>query len=127
MAQAASWADESSVGWSTSSIRCAYWPAVANAALARGECAHLACGDLLGHLVGQHRRLGGKGGVEEDLADKLVRVDYIVSFDRQPLRFEFQFYNSNGAWMTYAFKFQDDLGDWLDEKVRTKYYYSFDN
>ena len=76
-------------------------------------------------LVGVYQ--GHEKLVEEDLAGKLVRVDYIVSFDRQPLRFEFQFYKPNGSWMTYAFKFQDDLGDWMDEKVRTKYFYSLDN
>ena len=78
----------------------------------------------LTNIVGQyieHEKL-----LDEDLAGRVVRVDYIVLFERQPIRFEFQFYNPGGDWMTYAFSYQDDLGDWLDEKVRTGYFYDIE-
>ncbi|MBD1873608.1 hypothetical protein H6F75_08945 [Nodosilinea sp. FACHB-131] len=77
--------------------------------------------ELLGMYQG-HEKL-----VEEDLAGRLVRVDYIVFFDRQPMRFEFQFYNSNGAWRIQNFSFQEDLSQWLEDKVRTKYFSSLNH
>ena len=63
---------------------------------------------------------------DENLAGRLVRVDYIVFYERQPIRFEFQFYRAGDQWMTYAFLFNDDLATWLEEKVQAKYWRSFD-
>jgi len=65
--------------------------------------------------------IGDELVVEEHLGQKLVHLNYVVYFERQPLRFYFQFYKPKDAWMTYAFGFKDDMDDWLAEKAKTKY------
>ena len=48
---------------------------------------------------------------EVRLAGCWVYLGYMVLFDRQPIRFEFQFYRPENEWMTYGFSYDDDLDD----------------
>ena len=50
--------------------------------------------------------------------DLMVQVTYIVTYDRQPLRFEFQFFKVNDGWRVYSFSFDDDLDDELKVLAR---------
>ena len=44
-----------------------------------------------------------------------------MSFERQPFRFYFEFYRSDGKWAIYNFGFKDDIGDWASEKAKEDY------
>ena len=48
---------------------------------------------------------------EKRVADCWVYLSYLVLYDRQPLRFEFQFYRPGEEWMTYSFSYDDDLDE----------------
>jgi hypothetical protein len=48
---------------------------------------------------------------EVRLAGCWVYLGYLVLFDRQPIRFEFQFYRPDSEWMTYSFSYDDDLDE----------------
>lgn len=52
------------------------------------------------------------------VGDLMVQVTYIVTYDRQPLRFEFQFFKVNDGWRVYSFSFDDDLDDELKVLAR---------
>ncbi len=65
--------------------------------------------------------LGDELLVEEHMGQKFVHLNYVVYFDRQPLRFYFQFYKPKDTWVTYAFGFKDDIDDWLAEKAKNKF------
>jgi hypothetical protein len=61
----------------------------------------------LGAMVGQchdHILLA-----EKQLANRWVYLNYLVLFDRQPLRFEFQFYRPEETWVIHAFSFDDEI------------------
>ena len=49
--------------------------------------------------------------LEEDLVGQLVYLNYFVVYERQPLRFEFQFYKPEDVWNTYAFHYDTSLDD----------------
>ncbi|MEM8585061.1 MAG: hypothetical protein AAGF87_12360 [Bacteroidota bacterium] len=61
---------------------------------------------------------------EEGLSDRLVLYSYLVRYDRQPIRFTFQFYKPNQEWRMHSFKYDDNLGDELVESARI---YSLEN
>ena len=45
------------------------------------------------------------------LGDRLVYMYYLVAYDRQPLRFEFQFYRPGDKWVVQSFTFSDKITD----------------
>jgi len=51
----------------------------------------------------------------------LKLFSYLVKYDRQPIRFTFQFYRPNDKWMIYSFKYDTDLTDELEESARVYY------
>ena len=55
---------------------------------------------------------------KKEIANRLVYLYYFVAFDRQPVRFEFQFYRADKKWMLYSFSFDDTLNDELSERGR---------
>ncbi len=62
----------------------------------------------------------------ETLAIKSVNsslklYSYLVRYDRQPIRFTFQFYRPNDKWMIYSFKYDAELPDELEESARMYY------
>ncbi len=71
-------------------------------------------------IAGEYRgySLLGTSAVQTDL----VIYDYMVKYDRQPLRFRFEFYRPDKEWIVFAFSFDDDLDDELEEVVKRSYY-----
>ncbi len=61
--------------------------------------------------------------ITEKFHNRIIIMQYMVSYERQPMRFEFQFYKSKDNWMIYSFSYNDDLDDWLEEKVKYKFLY----
>ena len=43
------------------------------------------------------------------VGDNLVHVTYLATYDRQPVRYEFQFFKVKSGWRIYSFSFDDDL------------------
>lgn len=70
-------------------------------------------------LMGEYRGYGLLG--TKDLATDLVMYDYMVKYDRQPLRFRFMFYRADKEWILYSISFDDTLDDELEELVKGTY------
>jgi len=51
------------------------------------------------------------------VSDQFVHVTYLVTYDRQPMRFEFQFFKVNEGWRIYSFSF-DDIANEIKEIAR---------
>jgi hypothetical protein len=45
------------------------------------------------------------------VGDNFVHLTYLVSYERQPIRFEFQFFKVKEGWRIYSMSFDDDLTD----------------
>jgi hypothetical protein len=75
----------------------------------------------LPNLVGPY--LGHELLSEESLAGRLVHIDYLVAFERQPIRFAFEYYKAKDDWMIYSFSYADDLDDWIKEKAKLDFIY----
>jgi hypothetical protein len=58
---------------------------------------------------------------DASIASGFVHLNYIVNYERQPIRFYFSFHKVRDKWITYAFGYKDDLGDWADEKAKNLY------
>ena len=70
----------------------------------------------LGTLVGKN--LGHDKLFEEQLTDHLVYVSYFVRYEREPVKFVFEFYKPKDKWQTYLFKFDDKLSSDLEFEVK---------
>ncbi|MDR0232142.1 MAG: hypothetical protein LBI82_08500 [Dysgonamonadaceae bacterium] len=46
----------------------------------------------------------------------------IVNYDKQPLRFNFTFYNANNSWVLYGLNFDNKIMDELDSMAKFHYY-----
>lgn len=57
---------------------------------------------------------------EYKVGDLFVHVTYIATYDRQPIRFEFQFFKNNEGWKIYAFSFDDNIDDEIEALARKK-------
>lgn len=55
---------------------------------------------------------------KKTIGDKLAFYSYLVKYDRQPIRFNFLFYNPNGTWRLQNFSFDDKLKDELEEGAK---------
>ena len=71
--------------------------------------------NIVGNYYG-HELIANK-----DLADSFSIFTYLVRFDRQPIRFTFQFYRPDKDWGLYGFSYDDNLDDELEEAVRLHY------
>ena len=65
--------------------------------------------------------LGYEKITEASIASGFMHLNYIVNYERQPIRFYFSFHKVHDKWITYAFGYKDDLGDWADEKAKNIY------
>lgn len=45
-------------------------------------------------------------------------VSYLAAFDRQPVRFIFEFYKPEDTWMLFSFSFDDELDDDVEKSAR---------
>ncbi len=70
-------------------------------------------------LMGEYRGYGILGS--KDVAADLVLYDYLVKYDRQPLRFRFMFYRADKEWMLYSISYDDSIDEELKELVKSTY------
>lgn len=70
-------------------------------------------------VMGEYRGYALLGS--KDLQGDLVIHDYLVKYDRQPLRFRFMFYRADKTWMIYSFSFDDSIDTELKELVKGTY------
>lgn len=55
---------------------------------------------------------------EKKLTDSFILLSYLVKYDRQPIRFTFQFYKPNDKWVIHSFKFDGNIGDEIEESAK---------
>lgn len=67
-------------------------------------------------LVGKQR--GHEPIARKTLGDSFILMSYLMKFDRQPIRFTFQFYKPLDKWMLYSFKFDDSFDNELEESSK---------
>jgi hypothetical protein len=56
--------------------------------------------------------------VEKTLADSFILRSYLIKYERQPLRFTFQFYKPNKKWMVLNFKYDGLVGEEIEEAAK---------
>ncbi|TXF87697.1 hypothetical protein FUA23_17965 [Neolewinella aurantiaca] len=56
--------------------------------------------------------------VEKKISDSFVLLSYMVKFDRQPIRYTFQFYKPDDKWVTYSFQYDGNLSTELEEAAK---------
>tara|TARA_R110002111_G_scaffold129666_2_gene194472 strand:- start:787 stop:1233 length:447 start_codon:yes stop_codon:yes gene_type:complete len=63
--------------------------------------------------------------LEKKLSDSYILMSYLVKYDRQPIRFTFQFYKPNDTWRIQSFSFDGDLDEEIEEAAKL-YRYKLD-
>ena len=56
--------------------------------------------------------------ITKRLSDSFVLYSYLIKYDRQPLRFIFEFYKPNDKWVLYAFKMDDKINNEVEEAAK---------
>ncbi|MEO0471858.1 MAG: hypothetical protein AAF206_19690 [Bacteroidota bacterium] len=64
---------------------------------------------------------GGEFVHKGQLGESFVTYIYLAKYERQPLRFTFEFYKADDTWITYSFKFDDSFDDDLEELMMDDY------
>lgn len=59
--------------------------------------------------------------VEKKLSDSFILLSYLVKYDRQPLRFTFQFYKPDEKWRTHSFKYDGNVDQEIEESAKVYY------
>lgn len=59
--------------------------------------------------------------VEKRLSDSFILMSFLVKFDRQPIRFTFQFYKPDNEWRTHSFKYDGNIDDEIEESAKVYY------
>ena len=72
----------------------------------------------LAKLIGELRSL--EKVQERKVGTRFVHVTYMVIYDRQPVRFEFQFFRPEGEWKILGFSFDDKLDDDVQAAARAQ-------
>ncbi len=57
----------------------------------------------------------------KSLSSSFVLKSYLVRFDRQPLRFTFEFYKPDDTWRIYGFQYDGSLDDEIEEAAKLYY------
>ncbi len=77
--------------------------------------------NLKNQLGGVSNLVGAYHGVEKiaeyRVGSRFVYLSYMALYDRQPLRFIFEFYKPTDQWRVFSFSFDDDLDDDLEREV----------
>lgn len=63
--------------------------------------------------------------LEKKLGDSYILKSYIVKYDRQPIRFTFQFYKPNKEWRIHSFKYDGNIDNEIEEAAKL-YYFKLD-
>lgn len=48
---------------------------------------------------------------EKKIGENYLFLTYIGRYDRQPIRFDFEFYKPNNSWQIHSFSFDDKFGE----------------
>lgn len=57
---------------------------------------------------------------ETKMKEKFIHIIYVAYYERQPLRFQFEFYKPKDQWMIYSFAFDGDIDDDIEEITKLK-------
>lgn len=69
-------------------------------------------------LVGQYH---GKVKVDEhNIKERFTHITYLALYDRQPVRFEFEFYRPKEQWIIYSFSFDVEFMNEVQTAARAK-------
>jgi hypothetical protein len=60
--------------------------------------------------------------VEKKLADSFILRSYLVKFERQPIRFTFQFYRPDKTWKIQNFSYDGDIDEEIAEAAKLYYF-----
>jgi len=73
-------------------------------------------------LSGLPTLVGGINAIENVgsyyVGESLAHITYIVTYDRQPLRFEFQYFKVRDGWRISSFSFDDTVFDDVNKAAR---------
>ncbi len=72
----------------------------------------------LPNMVGPYR--GNELITEKVVVGRYVYLYYFVMFDRQPLKFEFEFYKPVEKWILHSFAFDDKVNDEIIQSVKSE-------
>ena len=70
-------------------------------------------------LVGEYH--GEEFLFKGELGESFVTYIYFAKYERQPIRFTFEFYKPNNKWIVYSFKFDDSFDDDLENIMKYEY------
>ncbi len=59
--------------------------------------------------------------VKKQLSESFILYSFLVKYDRQPLRFTFEFYKPNDAWRLFSFKIDGELDDEIEQAAKLYY------
>jgi hypothetical protein len=59
---------------------------------------------------------------EYSMGKSIIHYCCIVKYDKQPVRFNFIFYNSSDVWVLYTFNFDNSIISEMDEMAKYHYY-----
>lgn len=70
-------------------------------------------------LMGEY--IGFEKVADKSIGESLIVSIYLVKYERQPLWFMFKYYIGKDKWTLYNLKFDENLGDALDEIIKYDY------
>jgi hypothetical protein len=77
--------------------------------------------NLKTQFVGLQGLVGSYNGhvllAKKEVAATFAIYSYMVKFDRQPVRFIFEFYKPKEEWTLYSFSYDDKIDDELEESI----------
>ena len=59
--------------------------------------------------------------LKKELGESFVLISYLVKYDRQPVRFTFEFYKPNDTWRVFSFSYDDNFDDEVEEAAKLYY------
>ncbi len=68
------------------------------------------------NLVGEY--YGKDLIVKKELGKSFVLISYLVKYDRQPIRFTFEFYKPNDTWRVHSFSYDDSFDEEVEEAAK---------
>ncbi|WP_224996330.1 hypothetical protein [Cesiribacter sp. SM1] len=67
-------------------------------------------------LVGEYN--GHELLIKKNIKDCFVIATYLVKYDRQPIRINFEFYKPKDKWILFAFSYDDSFDDDLENALK---------
>ncbi|MDB5256764.1 MAG: hypothetical protein JWM14_1459 [Chitinophagaceae bacterium] len=69
-------------------------------------------------LVGEYN--GHELLYSRNVKDCFMLTTYLVKYDRQPVRFNFQFYKAKDQWILFSFSYDDSFDDDLESAIKSE-------